>query len=80
MNTNINTIEINQQPVELFKILKFEGLVASGGMAKTLIADGHVKVNDVVETQKRKKIVDGDVIEFDGSRFEIKLVALNDDF
>lgn len=73
---NINTIEINHQPVELFKILKFEGLVESGGMAKTLIADGHVKVNGEVETQKRKKIVDGDVIEFDGSQFAIKLALV----
>jgi len=32
-------IEINKEPVELFKILKFEGLVGSGGEAKSAIAE-----------------------------------------
>lgn len=59
-------VELLKQPVELYKILKFEGLVGSGGEAKAAIAGGHVLLNAVVETQKRKKIVSGDVIEFDG--------------
>jgi ribosome-associated protein len=55
---------ITREPVELFKILKFEGLVESGGEAKAVIEQGLVKVNRVVETRKRKQIVSGDVIEF----------------
>ena len=66
-------IEINKEPVELFKILKFEGLVGSGGEAKSAIADGLVKVNGVVETQKRKKIVAGNRIEFMAQEYEIVL-------
>lgn len=54
---------ITRSPVELYKILKFEGLADSGGAAKALIADGRVRVNGQVETQKRKQIVAGDVIE-----------------
>ena len=50
--------------IELYKILKIEGLASSGGEAKAVIAEGQVLVNGVVETQKRKKIVVGDVIEF----------------
>ena len=64
-------VEINREPVELYKILKFEGLVPSGGEAKQVIADGLVLVNKVVETRKRKKIFSGDVIEFEGDRFLI---------
>jgi len=30
----MRTVEINREPIELYKILKFEGLVASGGEAK----------------------------------------------
>jgi len=56
---------MNRQPIELFKILKFEGLVNSGGQAKMLIADGQVKLNGKIETQKSKKILSGDVIEFE---------------
>lgn len=54
---------ITRSPVELNKILKFEGLADSGGEAKALIADGRVRVNGKVETLKRKQIVPGDVIE-----------------
>ncbi|MBT7722934.1 MAG: RNA-binding S4 domain-containing protein, partial [Gammaproteobacteria bacterium] len=38
-------VEITREPVELYKILKFEGLVSTGGEAKLLIADGQVTVN-----------------------------------
>lgn len=64
-------VNINKEPVELYKILKFEGLVPSGGEAKQVIADGLVLVNKVVETRKRKKIFSGDVIEFEDDRFLI---------
>jgi ribosome-associated protein len=64
-------IEITKVPVELFKILKFEGLASSGGEAKMAIGNGLVRVNGAVETQKRKQIVSGDVIEFNGEAFKI---------
>jgi ribosome-associated protein len=62
----VQIVELTKQPIGLYKILKFEGLVGSGGEAKAAIAGGHVTLNDVVETQKRKKIVSGDIIEFGG--------------
>ena len=64
-------VEITKEPVELYKILKFEGLVASGGEAKTVIANGHVFVNGEVETRKRRKIVNGDLIDFAGDQLHI---------
>lgn len=66
-------VEITREPVELYKILKFEGLVTTGGEAKLLIGDGQVSVNGEIETRKRKKIVDGDTIEFRGEKLQIKL-------
>ena len=69
----MRTVEINKQPVELFKILKFEGMVSTGGEAKLVIADGQVSVNGEVETRKRRKIVDGDNIEFAGEALHIRL-------
>lgn len=71
------SIIINSQPVELFKILKFEGLVESGGLAKTVISEGQVKVNGQIETRKRKKIVDGDKIEFLNETYVIELAGKN---
>ncbi len=67
-------VEITKEPVELYKILKFEGLVATGGEAKLLVGDGQVTVNGETETRRRKKIVDGDVIEFRGEQLQVKLV------
>jgi len=64
---------LKTEPVELYKILKFEGLVSSGGVAKLAIESGDVFVNGKVETRKRKKIVTGDVIEFNGE--SIRLVG-----
>ena len=70
----MRVVEINREPVELYKILKFEGLVASGGEAKLLIGDGQVMVNGEVETRRRRKMLNADVIEFRGERLQLKLV------
>jgi len=66
-------VEISREPVELYKILKFEGMAASGGQAKVAVASGQVLVNGEIETQKRKKIISGDAIEFNDDRICIKL-------
>ncbi len=66
-------VEISKEPVELYKILKFEGLVSSGGEAKSVIDDGQVLVNGMVETRKRKKIVSDDVIEFANEKLHVQL-------
>jgi len=64
---------LTNQPIELFKILKFEGMASTGGEAKRLIADGQVKVNGAKEIRKRKQIVADDVIEFGGEKFVVHL-------
>jgi ribosome-associated protein len=69
----ITRVTINEAPVELYKILKMENLVASGGEAKFVIADGQVTVNGEIETRKRKKIFAGDVVAFAGNRLQIVL-------
>ena len=56
--------QLESEFVELYKILKFEGLSESGGSAKQAIADGLVSVNGEIETRKRKKIRAGDQIDF----------------
>jgi ribosome-associated protein len=73
MSENIETrsVVLNSEPVELYKILKFEGLADSGAQAKMIIDEGLVHVNAEVETRRRRKIVGGDVIEFDGYRLSL---------
>jgi ribosome-associated protein len=71
----MNFVEISKEPVELYKILKFEGLVSSGGEAKSVIAQGMVRVNGAIETRKRKKIVSGDLIEFGSESLCIRMAG-----
>ena len=66
--------EITSEPIELYKILKSENLVESGGAAKHVVAEGEVLVNGEVETRKRKKIISGDVVEYAGHTITVKLV------
>ena len=69
----MRTVEIHKEPIELYKILKFEGMVGSGGEAKLVISEGDVLVNGKVETRKRKKILSGDIIEFREEKICIQL-------
>jgi len=66
-------VEISKEPLELYKILKFEGMVSSGGEAKSVIAEGQVLVNGTLETRKRKQISSGDVVAFWQDKIRIQL-------
>jgi ribosome-associated protein len=57
--------------IELNNLLKVTGLCESGGRAKSLIADGQVKVDGKVELRKRCKLREGQQIEFDGQLIRI---------
>ncbi len=72
-------VEITQEPVELYKILKFEGMTSSGGEAKLVIEQGQVSVNGAIETRKRKKIISGDIIEFAAEKICVELAGKTND-
>lgn len=65
--------EIKEEPIELYKILKFENIVNSGGEAKFVISEGRVMVNGEIETRKRKKILSGDIVEYKAEKIRIKV-------
>lgn len=66
-------IQILEEPTELYKILKFESLVNSGGEAKAVIDNGQVMVNNEIETRRRKKIIAGDIIDFMDKKYKVIL-------
>jgi ribosome-associated protein len=66
------TVSLSHEPVELFKILKFANLAASGGEAKQVIAEGLVRVNGEVETRKRRRMYTGDTIGFEGEIIKLQ--------
>ncbi len=53
--------------------LKVAGLTATGGQAKQRIQAGEVRVNGEVETRRKRRLHQGDVIDIDGETFEIDL-------
>jgi len=64
-------VAIRKEPVELFKVLKFEGLVGTGAEAKMVIDQGMVRVNGDLEMRKRRKLLIGDVVEFNGEQLRL---------
>ena len=58
--------------IELYKLIKLENLANSGGEAKAMIADGQIKVNGLVETRKRRKLIAEDKVEVGGATIEIQ--------
>jgi ribosome-associated protein len=66
-------VEVNIEPIELYKILKIENLVEGGGEAKVRIANGEVMLNGLVETRKRKKVYNNDEIEYLGQVLKVKV-------
>ena len=66
-------IEVTNEPIELYKLLKFAGIAESGGEAKAIIDGELVLVNGDVETRKSKKISVGDIITFQNETFTIRI-------
>ncbi len=58
--------------IELNHLLKITGLCDTGGMAKAVVAEGRVKVDDKIELRKRCKIRTGQVVEFEGHKVLVK--------
>lgn len=63
--------ELEEDFIELFKLLKVTGVAESGGQAKMLIEEGAVKRNGEVELRKRAKIVSGERIEVGDEVIEV---------
>ena len=64
-------IKLRENYIKLGQALKAANLVDAGVMAKLVIQDGQVTVNGEVEYQRGKKLVDGDIVSFDGETIKI---------
>ena len=68
----MEVIHLREDYIKLGQALKAAGLVESGVDAKFVIQDGLVKLNGQIEVQRGKKLVAGDVVEFDGETIKIE--------
>ena len=63
---------IQDEYIELCKLLKAVNVVMSGGEGKEVVAQGLVVVDGRTETRKRCKIRPGQIVEFQGNRIEVE--------
>jgi ribosome-associated protein len=65
-------ITIKTEFIKLDQLLKYADLVQSGGEAKLVIKQGLVMVNEVICTERGKKIRTNDTVTFDGITIKIQ--------
>lgn len=59
------TIEITTDFITMDKLLKFSGIADTGGQAFHMVEDGVVRLNGQIVTEKRKKVIPGDIVNID---------------
>jgi ribosome-associated protein len=64
--------KLEDEYIELIKLLKVVGLCSSGGMAKIVTGAGLVTVDGTVELRKRCKIRSGQRVELEGRIIEVE--------
>lgn len=69
----MENIKIHTEFIKLDDLLKFSGMVVTGGQAKAVISEGLVKVDGEVCLMRGKKLRGGEIVEFEGNK--IKVVA-----
>lgn len=67
----MENITIKTEFIKLDSLLKFAGMVGTGGEAKELIAGGQVQVNGEVCTMRGKKIRPGDKVTLGGNTVSV---------
>ena len=67
----MKTIVIKTEFIKLQDLLKFAGLVETGGEAKELIQGGEVRVGGEICLQRGKKIRPGDDVLFGGNHYTV---------
>ena len=67
----MSEIEINTEYIKLGQLLKHAGVCSSGSEAKFIIQEGNVMINGIIEKQRGKKVIKGDLIETKGITFKV---------
>ncbi len=64
-------IKVQTEIIKLDGFLKWSGITSQGSDAKFYIKNGDIKLNGKVEVQRGKKLVKGDIVEFNGESYKI---------
>ena len=73
MDSDINIDAQPEETITLNDVLKLSGLAETGGHAKVMIQAGEVLVNGEVETRRKRKLKEGDVVRVGEEEFVLEL-------
>ena len=62
---NKEVVSIHTEYIQLDQLLKYANVLATGGQVKVLLDEEKITLNNVVVTEKRKKIYPNDVVIID---------------
>ena len=66
------TQDILTKYIELNTFLRINGVEGTGGKIKLIVRSGAVKVNGETETRNKRKLKDGDVVEYLGNKYAVQ--------
>lgn len=64
-------VKIYTEYITLGQLIKFLGIVSTGGEIKFFLAENQVFVNEIAENRRGKKLFDGDVVEILNKKYVI---------
>lgn len=68
----MESVRIKDDFIKLGQLLKLAGFVDSGVEAKIVIQDGLVRVNGEIDTRRGRKVVSGDIVEYQGKKVKVE--------
>ena len=63
--------DLQQEYIEMIKLLKLTGIADSGGEAKQIVDAGEVNYNGEIDYRKRLKVRSGDVVLVHGVQIDV---------
>lgn len=64
-------IKIHSEYITLGQLIKYLGIVNTGGEIKVFLSENSVFVNEMPENRRGKKLYPGDFVQISGKKFKI---------
>ncbi len=71
----MNEVPLRTGVITLGQLLKFTGMIPTGGEIKSFLMETSIKVNGEHENRRGRKLVPGDVVEVEGHEAITLMVA-----
>ena len=71
MSADSVRVAVSTPRITLGEFLKWAGITATGGAAKTLVQQGRVAVNGEIERRRGRRLGSGDVVKVAGREYRV---------